>query len=190
MLQKDDMVSATIDSDSTLVKPGKQWFNWTTAAAGTKVSLAPGVYVPASLTPAGDNILVNAKLQLNGHDRFSERGARYFNLVQPFQHHENVPTAGVYVYSFGLKPEEHQPSGTCNMSRIDNATLQFSLKSGMGACRIKVFAINYNVLRIMSGQQTPKATKSYMLRRSGKFVVGNRYGSQCICKPVASRFRL
>jgi hypothetical protein len=152
VLQRDVMVNALDSAQAdTLVKPGKQWFNWTTTAAGVKVEVAPGVFVPASLNPAGDNIMVTAKLQLNGHDRFSERGARYFNLVQPFQHHENVPSAGVYVYSFGLKPEEHQPSGTCNMSRIDNATLQFTILPGQEACRIKVFAINYNVLRIMSG---------------------------------------
>jgi hypothetical protein len=99
----------------------------------------------------GDNTMLKARLQLNGHDRFSERGSRYFNLVQPYQVHENVPSAGIYVYAFGLQPEQLQPSGTCNMSRIDNATLHFDLKQNLGACRIKVFAVNYNVLRIMSG---------------------------------------
>jgi hypothetical protein len=72
---------------------------------------------------AGRNPVVRAKLQLNGHDRFQERLGSYFNLVQPYQHHTNVPPTGINVYSFGLKPEEHQPSGTCNMSRIDNCTL-------------------------------------------------------------------
>jgi hypothetical protein len=75
--------------------------------------------------------------------------ADYFNLVQPFQHHENVPNnGGINVYSFALKPEEHQPSGTLNMSRIDTAHLQIATdKSGT----INVFAVNYNVLRILSG---------------------------------------
>ena len=77
----------------------------------------------------GLNPVLRAKLQLNGHDRFSERDGRYFNLVQPYQHHERVPVTGVNVYSFGLKPEEHQPSGTCNMSRIDNATLHLTLST-------------------------------------------------------------
>jgi hypothetical protein len=104
---------------------------------------------------AGKNPVVAAKLQLNGHDRFSEREGRYFNLVQPYQHHENVPATGVNVYSFGLKPEEHQPSGTCNMSRIDNATLHLTLSreavKGNRTCKVRVYATNYNVLRIMSG---------------------------------------
>lgn len=104
---------------------------------------------------AGEDPLVDAKLQLNGHDRFSTRDARYFNLVQPYQHHTNIPVTGIYVYSFGLKPEEHQPSGTANMSRIDNATFQMTLKAslftGGKQATVKIFAVNYNVLRIMSG---------------------------------------
>jgi len=96
-----------------------------------------------------------AKLQLNGHERFSARVPQYFQLVQPYQHHERVPvtsaskTGGVNVYSFALKPEEHQPSGTCNMSRIDNATL--NLQGVDTTNTVKVFAVNYNVLRVMSG---------------------------------------
>ena len=66
------------------------------------------------------------------------------NYVQPYQHHENVPIEGINVYSFALKPEEHQPSGTCNFSRIDNATLQIDSASAGVA---KIFAVNYNVLR-------------------------------------------
>ena len=103
---------------------------------------------------AGRNPVVRAKLQLNGHDRFQERLGSYFNLVQPYQHHTNIPSTGINVYSFALKPEEHQPSGTCNFSRIDNACLQLQLTpkavKGAGA-KIRVYATNYNVLRIMSG---------------------------------------
>lgn len=103
----------------------------------------------------GANPVVTAKLTLNGHDRFAERVGRYFNLVQPYQHHENVPATGINVYSFALKPEDHQPSGTCNFSRIDNATLSLTLTanavSGTRSCKVRVYAINYNVLRIMSG---------------------------------------
>ena len=95
----------------------------------------------------------NAHLQLNGHDRSSPRPASYYTLVQPYQHHERVPTDGkISVYSFALKPEEHQPSGTCNMSRIDNATLVFdTIDTNRATDNLKVFAVNYNVLRIMSG---------------------------------------
>ena len=103
----------------------------------------------------GENPVVTAKLQLNGQDRFSEREGTYFDLVQPFQHHTRHPDTGVNVYSFALRPEEHQPSGTCNFSRIDNATLQLVVSaaaiSGSATAKVRVYATNYNVLRVMSG---------------------------------------
>ena len=103
----------------------------------------------------GENPVVTAKLQLNGQDRFSEREGSYFDVVQPFQHHTRHPDTGINVYSFALRPEEHQPSGTCNFSRIDNATLQLLLShntvNGTDTAKVRVYAVNYNVLRIMSG---------------------------------------
>jgi len=103
----------------------------------------------------GENPVVTAKLQLNGQDRFSEREGTYFDLVQPYQHHTRNPDTGINVYSFSLRPEEHQPSGTCNFSRIDNATLQLILSNatveGTKTAKVRVYATNYNVLRIMSG---------------------------------------
>ena len=92
----------------------------------------------------------SAVLKLNGHDRFEKRDGAYFHLVQPYQHHTRSPRKFVYCYSFALSPEEHQPSGSCNFSRIDNARL--ILEDNVGGEGInKVFAVNYNVLRIMSG---------------------------------------
>ena len=121
----------------------------------------------------------NAKLQLNGHDRFTERRPEYFLNVQTYKHHTHMPRSNratclrtqrddadtaadnetdviaednaqwIYCYSFALNPEEHQPSGTCNFSRIDNATLSLTTPGVTGV--LKVFAVNYNVLRVMSG---------------------------------------
>ena len=103
----------------------------------------------------GENPVVTAKLQLNGQDRFSEREGTYFDLVQPWQHHSRHPDTGINLYSFALRPEEHQPSGTCNFSRIDNATLQLVLSNATvestNTAKVRVYAVNYNVLRIMSG---------------------------------------
>ena len=103
----------------------------------------------------GQNPVVVAKLQLNGQDRFSEREGSYFSWVQPYQAHTRSPDEGINVYSFALRPEEHQPSGTCNFSRIDNATLQLVLSNatveGTKTAKVRVYATNYNVLRIMSG---------------------------------------
>jgi hypothetical protein len=103
-------------------------------------------------------------LQFNGHDRFDKREGTYFNNVQPFQHHNNTPKDGINVYSFSLYPEQHQPSGTANFSRIDSSTLtlnyydstQTSLTPDLHWLDNKlnqtyIFATNYNILRVFSG---------------------------------------
>jgi Large eukaryotic DNA virus major capsid protein/Major capsid protein N-terminus len=130
----------------------------TVNAGGSNVSDA-GTFVLAETALDmhcwGENPVVTAKLQLNGQDRFSEREGSYFDVVQPFQHHTRAPDSGINVYSFALRPEEHQPSGSCNFSRIDNAVLQLVLSSGAVAgtatAKVRVYAVNYNVLRVMSG---------------------------------------
>ena len=103
---------------------------------------------------AKKNPIAQAKLVLNGNDRFSVRDGMYFNVVQPYQHHENIPhNTGINVYSFALKPEEHKPSGTLNMSRIDSASLDLTAATSVTSANynLNVYAINYNVLRILSG---------------------------------------
>jgi hypothetical protein len=104
-----------------------------------------------------------ALLQLNGHDRFDKREGPYFNYVQPDQHHTNTPADGINVYSFAIHPEQHQPSGTANLSRIDNTRLNIwfndaTASTGLPSLnffnadnQLFIFAFSYNVLRIMSG---------------------------------------
>ena len=133
-----------------------------------------GLKIKNSRDKVGVNNCTKAHIKLNGQDRFSEQKGEYFNYVQPYNHHTRTPSIGVNVYSFALKPEEHQPSGTCNFSRIDNGNLfltvtpetlrihdievtdgiqqESSLKVGESAtAKIRIYATNYNVLRIMSG---------------------------------------
>jgi len=163
-----------ITSDESTDSEKLNWFNYTTATNSIKSDAIPSTpealkaalmqtsinYKSTYTTPS--NPIKSAKLILNGNDRFYERPGRYFNLVQPFQHHENIPTnAGINVYSFALKPEEHQPSGTLNMSRIDTAILSLSFEDASTATPsttykpsesvLYVYAVNYNVLRILSG---------------------------------------
>ena len=151
VVQRDSYVSC----DATVVGPwkGQQPFNY--SDWWDRCVLESGYSVTRVEGMAGYNPVVTAKVQLNGHDRFDEREGKYFNLVQPYQHHTNIPAVGINVYSFALKPEEHQPSGTCNFSRIDNATLILTLSNNtVGAAlsaQVRVYAVNYNVLRIMSG---------------------------------------
>ena len=159
-------------ADSLPCSSSKQWFADNGRAQGEKYDSVskPSNFGDSGVSDAGafvlaetdlnmhcwgQNPVVTAKLQLNGQDRFSEREGTYFDLVQPFQHHTRSPDTGINVYSFALRPEEHQPSGTCNMSRIDNATLQLVLSTnavgGEHTAKVRVYATNYNVLRVMSG---------------------------------------
>jgi hypothetical protein len=104
----------------------------------------------AAYTEEASGQLETFKLVLNGQDRFKEQKGKYFNQVQAYNHHSGCPAPGVYSYSFALKPEEHQPTGTCNFSRIDNAQVAVKMAAGT-ATSMHMFATNYNVLRIQSG---------------------------------------
>ena len=153
-----------VPNATTGYSTGNRWFHYS-----GKNSASTGTNIDSFTT---------ALLQLNGHDRFSVRPADYFRKAQTYEHHTRVPRVGVdlglngaagdrqqfiYCYSFALSPEEHQPSGTCNFSRIDNAVLQlnYGVDSGTAALAVtggstdgmnlNIYAVNYNVLRIMSG---------------------------------------
>jgi len=157
-----DATDAVPTSLNTAVMPANSTFfatsNYITGVNFTNYTGDPD----KSGTPFADAIL-----QLNGNDRFSVREATYFTYVQPYQHHTCIPSnPGIHVYSFALKPEEHQPSGTLNMSRIDTATLMLNTKKqelllnatgtsdSTGYTKfdgVNIYAVNYNVLRILSG---------------------------------------
>ena len=147
--------TSDFDNNSQPVK-NKNWVNYSTGVNGyspTSTELYKKTNAITSTNP-----IESAKLVLNGNDRFSSRPGSYFNLIQPYQHHENIPSnPGINVYSFALKPEEHQPSGTLNMSRIDTAVLNleldtnFATDAATSAKNLNVYAVNYNVLRILSG---------------------------------------
>lgn len=130
------------------------WFNFANAPPGDE--------------KLGSDILTTASIRLNGHYRFNPtRGPLFFRQWQPFIHHTRIPDSNLYLYSFALRPEEHQPSGTCNFSRIDNTILEFETDNRLKIpspvvpdlppfdradnALMTVYARNYNVLRIMSG---------------------------------------
>jgi len=147
---------ANTGTDATAVNQNnRNWFNFTNDPDAIGTSDNTYSEFSGVIGPSGQksNAVTQGKLILNGNDRFYARDGRYFSLVQPFQHHENVPNnVGINVYSFALKPEEHQPSGSLNMSRIDTAVLDLQYDSGTTADKqVSIFAVNYNVLRILSG---------------------------------------
>jgi len=125
-----------------------------------------GVNLIPNGTPSQFAPLYNFKLNINGTDRFKERPGEYFRLVQNYDHHTRTPTNYIYTYSFALRPEEHQPSGTCNFSRIDSSQLVFYLRNSLLSPGnldsspqenyyelpgYSLFAPSYNILRIMGG---------------------------------------
>jgi hypothetical protein len=109
-----------------------------------------------------DNAITNKdtfntmKLLFNGSDRFTERPAKYFRLTQPFQYFKCCPKKSIYSYSFALRPYDLQPSGSCNFSRIDNVkmNLNFTNTPRTSSSKLNVYAVNYNVLRIMNGMSS------------------------------------
>jgi len=107
------------------------------------------------LLDQGKNPVSLAKIVLNGTDRISERDGFYFNVIQPYNHHTSCPAPGINVYSFAFDPEDHQPSGSCNFSRIDNSSIEVTLDSTLNSSsrtsEMKTYAVSYNILRIMSG---------------------------------------
>jgi hypothetical protein len=124
-----------------------QWFNYTNVAIGEPNIGAPHAY---------QNLINTALLRIEGYDRFDMRNADYFRLVQPFQYHTAIPKNDyIYSYSFALKPEDVQPSGSLNASRIDTITLQLQMNAAVvparGSATVRIYGLNHNVLRIVDG---------------------------------------
>jgi len=90
------------------------------------------------------------KLIFNGMDRFQEQKASYFRCIQPNNYHSKVSSKHIYNYSFSIKPEAFQPSGTCNFSRMKNPILEFK-NITPDPTELIVFAVNYNILAIHAG---------------------------------------
>jgi len=97
--------------------------------------------------------MLSASLLLNNQARMASKPAVYYRLVQPYQHHSNIPDCFIYVYSFALHPEDSSPSGSCNFSRIDHVDLMLNLQDGLSKeqVTIVVFARTWNVLRFKEG---------------------------------------
>ena len=98
-----------------------------------------------------NNIIASAQIYINGIERFSVRNGDYFRIIQPYQKHTRCPNGFVYTYSFSVKPEDYQPSGCSNFSKIDTKELFLNMNPNTGSQQLRVYALNYNILRIMSG---------------------------------------
>ena len=117
---------------------GNEWFNFSTEPYKNGVK-------------SGEDPMVDAKILFEGQDLFDVKPSKYFRTVVPFQRHTNVPNNYIYCYSFSFHPEEFQPSGTCNFSRIDNQVLYMEISDQLIDPIITVFALNQNILNIAGG---------------------------------------
>jgi hypothetical protein len=141
-----------------------EWFNYSNLAIGEYTNNDLVIPYVNSNAPSGRlDLLSTAKLQLDGYDRFAERTPQYFRLQQPYEHHTTTPiNSFIYNYSFALRPEDIQPTGTMNASRIDSIVWQLKMNTVLtnpllpvwqqrGSCRAIVYAHNYNIFRVING---------------------------------------
>jgi hypothetical protein len=125
------------------------WLNQLNAVYNTNDLFNYSNTVDAYQTPG--NIMTSGLIYINGIERFSQRTGNYFRLIQPYQKHTRSPNNFVYSYAFSVRPEEHQPSGCSNFSKIDTKELFMNLSPNLGDCNLRVYGLNYNILRIYSG---------------------------------------
>jgi hypothetical protein len=117
---------------------GNEWFNFSTLPYNNGIS-------------NGTDPLLRAKLIFEGQDLFDVKDAKYFRTVIPYQRHTNVPNNFIYLYSFSLNPEEYQPSGSCNFSRIDSQVIYMEISQELIDPMTTIFGVNYNILNIAGG---------------------------------------
>jgi hypothetical protein len=120
----------------------------------TNYTTSPVRVGPLNSIKTGTNIVKKASLILNGVSRFGERDEYYLNLVEPYEHHYRSASKGINIYSFSLLPEKSQPSGSCNMSKIDYISLELKLDnsiSTINTAKCRVYTTNMNILRVFFG---------------------------------------
>lgn len=99
-------------------------------------------------------IVLNESILFNGLERITFRDSAYFTQLQPYQYHVNNAKEGIHVYSFGIHPTKHQPSGTANFSRIDNVSIKINVIPTItttNTAKIRIYGVMYNILRIANG---------------------------------------
>jgi len=99
----------------------------------------------------GGDPMIEGKFIIEGNDLTESKDYKYYRMVVPYQRHTSIPNNFIYTYSFSLHPEEYQPSGTCNFSRIDSSILEVNLSNDLDKPIIQLFAVNYNILNVSEG---------------------------------------
>ena len=102
----------------------------------------------------GNSLIIDETILLNQKERLTSRNEKYFSLIQPYEYSRNTPPLGVNMFSFGLNVNSTQPSGTCNMSKIESIEIKMRTKpilstNNYAICR--VYCETYNILRVANG---------------------------------------
>lgn len=153
--QSDRAIDASTANDRVKLQftdPVKELIWGITTDANLEVNTSTGNNLMKFSSTSGADTFSTLTIQMKGQARFSTRNADYFRLVQPYQHNKASRRKHIYSYSFALQPEEHQPTGTVNMSRMDEADMFFTFtQNDVVASQLKVYAVSYNILRILRG---------------------------------------
>ena len=153
IIQRPEVILNVDNDDELIPYGGNQWFNYTSDIYTIKNNLK------------NNGLLRRARLMFEGKDRFDTLNADFFNLVYPFYYHSSTSNYNkyIYVYSFSEEPENYQPMGACNFSRIDNKTFYIELDNDIMDSTeqkytenpiITFWAVNYNLLLIQGGLAT------------------------------------
>ena len=102
----------------------------------------------------GKNIVTQIQFLLNGKDRITPRESQYYSYIQSYQYFSNTPNEGINVYSFANNVDQFQPSGSCNFSKIEDISMVLTVNKSVNynnPAVARIYALSYNVLRIISG---------------------------------------
>lgn len=139
-----------------------EYFNYSSLAIG-EIFTTPAPPPLGNILAPGQirtDLITDAVLKLDGYDRFEPRDPLYFRVVQPYEHHTTTPVESyIYCYSFAIQPEQTQPSGSMNASRINNIVWQVNMNQALnvpgffsrGNCTVRIYAINHNIFRSQEG---------------------------------------
>lgn len=129
---------------------GNDWFNWSGPIETIETYPGSGVNLEFTTEP-----ILSAKIVLNGHERTIDHPAAYYRTVQMHQHHSRVIDRYIYTYSFAIQPQLKEPTGTLNLSRIDNTIVRLTFPTGNGTGgwigSIRFYARSFNLMKISSG---------------------------------------
>ena len=88
------------------------------------------------LSKSNSDTFNTATIQINGQQLFPHRNAEYFREIMPLKTYQHIPKKHIYLYSFSLFPNQHQPSGSFNFTNVDTAILNLTFNPAVSESKI------------------------------------------------------